>query len=155
MKNYIFLYGYMYHPPRVQLFICYPYGCESIITVTILAVTFTFMSLWRRDSTLSKSYIKCVLKIPTFYTKLVSLSYLLSLSGVDCHDCISPGFSVLCELWIICFLSSLSPLCPSTSHCLRAFLEVSSLPPSSLLFPWQHSCHHFPLHGHTTNSVSE
>ena len=77
----IYFYGYIYHPPRVQLFICYPYGCESIITVTILAVTFTFMSLWRRDSTLSKSYIKCVLKIPTFYTKLVSWPLLLSLSG--------------------------------------------------------------------------
>ena len=31
---------------------------------------------------------------------LCSSLLILSLFGVDRHDCLSPGFSVLCELWI-------------------------------------------------------
>ena len=34
---------------------------------------------------------------------------ILSLSGVDRHDCLSPCFSVLCELWVELVLSQIAP----------------------------------------------
>ena len=49
-------------------------------------------------------------------------------------------------------LSCRSALCQSTS--VWVFLEVSSVPHSSLLLPLQHSCRLFSLHGNITKFVS-
>ena len=49
-------------------------------------------------------------------------------------------------------VSNRSALCPSIS--VGSCLDVSSLPPSSLLLALQHSCILFSLHGHSTKGVS-
>ena len=51
-----------------------------------------------------------------------------------------------------CVLSYRFILCPSTSA--SAFIEVSSLPPSSLFLPLKHYCRLFSMHGHTKKGVS-
>ena len=50
---------------------------------------------------------------------------ILSLSGVDRNDCISPCFSVLCELWIKLVLSQIAP---HSVHPPQSRLSSRSLP---------------------------
>ena len=75
---------------------------------------------------------------------------ILSMSGVDRHDCISPRFCVLFELCIQ-LISFISP----HTHLSLGLPEVSLLRPSSLLLALQRSCLLFSLHGHAKKGVSE
>ena len=79
---------------------------------------------------------------------LCSMLPILSISGVDRHDCIYQGFSVLCERWIeLVFFRTLS------IH-LNIDLPRCIFPSaSSLLLPLQHSCSRFSLGPHTTKGV--
>ena len=79
---------------------------------------------------------------------------IFSLSGVDRHDCLPLCFSVLCKIWVELVLSQITPHSVHPPRSVWAFLEVSSLPPSSLLLALQHSCLLFSIHGHTTKGVS-
>ena len=116
------------------------------------------------------------------HTFLCSTLPILSLSGVDRHVCIYQCFSVqnpssiesshrtvLCELSIelVFFHSNSGSVRPTQyepssrflpSHLHRGifppiFIEVSSLPPSSLLLPLQSASRIFSSHGHTIKCV--
>ena len=67
---------------------------------------------------------------------------ILSLSGVDRHDCLSPCFSVLCELWVELVLSQIAPhsVHPPQSWPSRCFLLCN--------------VRLFSSYGHTTKGVS-
>ena len=64
---------------------------------------------------------------PGITAHLCSPLPILSPSGVDRHDCLSPCFSVLCKIWFEMYgvVSTRSAHCPSIS--VWAFIEVSSL----------------------------
>ena len=70
---------------------------------------------------------------------------ILSLSGVDRHDCLSPSFSVLGELWVELVLFQIAPLSvhrpqsgPSTRYLPSTFIVVTCFATfvSSLLITW-------------------
>ena len=75
----------------------------------------------------------------------------MKLSGVDRHDCLSPSFSVMCELWVELVLFKIA------QHSVH---PPKSGPSSRYLPSYLHCCYMFcnvrvfSSHGHTTKGVS-
>ena len=97
-------------------------------------------------------------KSPSFgFSQVVMYAYLcvpltiLSLSGVERHDCVSPSFAVLGERWVELVLFQIAP------HSVHIHLSLGiprGLPPSSLLHVLLRSFRLFSSHGQTTKGVS-
>ena len=82
------------------------------------------------------------------FAHLCSPLPILSLYGVDRHDCLSPCFSVLCELWVELVLSQIAPhsvhppqsgpssrSLPSHLHCCYLLCNVRVFSPHHMAIP--------------------
>ena len=107
---------------------------------------------WRINPTIITSQILIVLN----FAHLCSPLPIISLSGVDRHDCLSPCFSARCELWVELVLSQIAP---DSVHPRQAWPSSRSLPSHLLRCYFLcnmcfSSSHYMAIHPCTTKCVS-